>query len=302
MYFRIVGNICDSLLKLITIKQFWLNGKQIEDIVNFTLTRLSWVDANRTRPVWALPLSLVSVYTIFSVLTWGHGDTNWINSVAINGYNNHEQAWSVTNWWESMMDAGRFNFFLTDLPLNNSVSSWNGNAGFRVISGVDIGLAILAAIGAFQRRVLGLYTDLFILMTILTLYIVAREFAQQVLKMEDLGKFGTKLDEERSRNLRLKKTWVIEIERQNELSKWLEIAEMYSSLKKLAKLVNRIVGINVTCIVSFAILHFAISFDEVFLRSEGRNYGRMVRVSLFYLDHIILLLVAADVPQQVHLS
>lgn len=149
----------------------------------------------------------------------------------------------------------------------------------------------------------GIYTDLQILLSALTLHTAAASFSTNVRKSqtEQHGSFHptTPSEVNASADMWIRKRQSItkqEIQENN----WIEISTQFKALKRLSELVNKIGGNNLTCILAVIILYYATSLDELLV--VGRpdiSYVRLLRLVFFYMNYGGNLLISADICNQV---
>lgn len=155
LHFRLVANVIDSLLKLVTVKRLWLNRQDIVDAVNYMLYMKIPCNAHDTseslkrRKNWLpiiISISLILIYNTFSLSIF----------IAGSGPKNSNMPWSVQRWWLEMVEAGRINFFLEEGKFNIT-SEEDQNKALANVSTLEEFLAVLAAIGYLQRYATGWY-------------------------------------------------------------------------------------------------------------------------------------------------
>lgn len=134
------------------------------------------------------------------------------------------------------------------------------------------------------RRMCGAYHDAFQLTIVLTFWGVAAEFGESL-------KLSTGDDK-----------WIDEIESGNKIffsMPWARVLKKYQSIKRLANLLNSVVGVNFTFFLVVSILDYAISFDEIFVEGTGMDWTGFSGVVFYFLSTCSILGVSAEACRQV---
>lgn len=253
-HFRFAMEVSDTVFKLLVIKLFWVDQNKVVNLVNFMLKKdISNYSHSRQKfsARKCMCNGLIIMYTGMALGYWITGTE--IFGALDNGFN--------FQWWNWLKEAGKFNSFLfTDSSMSPEVDSL---------------LASLAAVQFLQRRMLGAYADLFVLIVAVTLHSAVRTLTES-LQMD-----ATSTSQELM------------------VPRWPVIQERYKVLKRLCKMINSMIGTNVTCLIAFVSLFFAVSLDAVFNTKGAHYYGRLIKVIFFYIDVSSIFLVSADICYQV---
>lgn len=162
LYFLMMHAVCDTVLKLVALKQFWWNLQEVAHIINFASTCGSSAtlhNAIYTRSPKFISKMLVITFTTFAVYFWASGT-----------YHLHTTSWSPTTWWNGLISWGRFSFFLEGEFTDN----W----------AIDAIIGSLTCISFLHRKIFGGYTDLLIIMAAVTVQRATANFLE-VLYLED---------------------------------------------------------------------------------------------------------------------
>lgn len=262
-HFRFVMAILNCVFKLIIIKLFWTGQGEIVKLVNFILENNLGCDVHHGRKFFTEKRGAFALILIYTGMALGSVAT-WTEI-----YKKDLYQFELT--WRGLMDAGRINIFL---PQDFSDAS-------DIIS---IGFGILAAIEFYQRTIFGLYSDLFILMVVLTLHMAAKSLALSLPRNEDETSVASGLSSKNKPCL---------------MRRWLAVKGQFKALKRLSRMINKIVGTNITCMISYAILFSATSLDTVFITEGAQNYFRVMKAIFLYLDLLSVFLVSANTCHQV---
>lgn len=248
LHFRTVSNILDWMAKLVTLKKLWVHREEIVTLLNFILEVGASVPINFHIRV-TLPIGLILMHVGTAFLGWLAGSGVM--------FENFLTDWSPRGWWSLMVHGGRVSFFIDRVARLDNGVNLAGNQSTDIIFGT------LGAVAYLQRRLMGTFTDLFVVMAVLTLNMATRCFSSKL--------------------------------RSNGSMSWQKVHGEYKSLKKLSVLINTLIGTNVALFVPFATVYFATSLEHVFLGNLPMDFGRMARTAFFYLDELTILLVSADV-------
>lgn len=245
MYFRMVNNFVDSILKLIAIKQFWWNQREVLNMINLAsgCNSITCHVSCIAKPKF-LSFLFIGGSIFITVYFWLLGPSP-------------SGPWSLTKWWGDMITAGKFNLCL----------EWE----FLNFWGVDDVIGGLTCIAYFHRKMFGLFTDLLIIMAVLTIHRATVNFIN-LIQMENI--------------------------------KWTYVQGEYEKLKGLADCVNSFMGKNTCCRILVMILTFAFSPHEVYFR-QNQGTGSGLTLLLFIMYHagsFVILHLCGDTCQQVGLS
>lgn len=172
LYLVMALHITVSLLKLITVKKFWLDQAKLVQIVNFILDKNNNLPFPKTEShnilagyfgKLVVPLSC-SLYTGMAISHWISERFYFISPAS---HNHHEDipinTWNFTSWWRGMVEEGRYTYFL----------QYDNNFN-------DTTAGILAAVGFLWRLLLGANVELFLLLVAFTLWVPASEFQKRL--------------------------------------------------------------------------------------------------------------------------
>lgn len=269
MYFKLGCTFFDTLLKVVTMKQFWLDGNKLLNLVNFKIKNMTapsttWKVFGISLNVKLLGIVMTCIYIAHGAIKWIAGPAGFIFTMGTRMETQTIQDWSLEWWWDSMIKIGRLNFFLDE----NEVYS------------VDVVIGVLAAMGYLQRRLWGLFTDLYILVMALTLHSVVSVFIKDLIHEGDEDIDDHILD-----------------------TPWSVIHTRFQDLQKMAKMINRIIGTNVTILLIFMVLYGATSMDELIFNPVGpKDFVRYGLVGFLYLSYGTILWVSGDICHQVNIA
>lgn len=137
---------------------------------------------------------------------------------------------------------------------------------------------------AFQiyRRLIGIFADLLLLSTVLSIWLQAKEFSNSIKKDED------EFDE-------------VLLSKSKSPQSVAEILEKLTNLKDLIKIVNTAVGANITVFMCEFIMYFSTYFEQLLkVRGSLENKLACVTLLLLYVGISLgILILAADTAQKV---
>lgn len=270
MYFKSTIIILDIFFKLLTIKQFIVNREDFLKLVSFVgnmLPAASTTSSYGTSATKVVPMLMALVYTSLGFIRWIIGPVGFVfTKDTVRGSTAASTEWTLKWWWLAMVADGRFNFFLEQERQIIAPSTWQ----FSCNTAVDTILGIVTAIGFFQRRLIGYYTDFLVLAMCMTLHTAVKRFIENLqLEQGDINQDKLTITSE----LR-----TLANAKESAATAFSLTYRQFREMQKLARMINRLVGTNVTCVIIFTILFSAASLDDVFLASEGTYDG--VRLSL----------------------
>lgn len=245
IYFKMAATFMDTMLKVIAFKQFWWDQHTIGDIINLASDWKSSFARKSSRPSFLNTSRFISSF-IVGVSTTGMFYI-WILGCSTT------LPWKLTTWWEEMISRGRLNFFLE----NKFSHRWQ----------IDVVIGGLASLGYLHRKHFGMFTDVLIIMAVLTVHRATTNFVG-LLHDEDI--------------------------------QWGYIQGEYEKLKRLSRYVNSFIGNNMSCRLIVIILTWAFSLYETYIQNSG-THG-IVSLFFFALYHIasfVVLLLCADICHQV---
>lgn len=83
---------------------------------------------------------------------------------------------------------------------------------------------------------------------------------------------------------------------------WRIVHQEYFNLKYLAKMINNVIGSNITSFLITFILEYAISLDELILMGHTTHKSHWIRwvvVGFYFCSSVAILLVSGDICRQV---
>lgn len=281
-YFKIVGTLLDTFLKLVTLKQFWMNGSSVVEIVNKVAGQEKKRPRNNEIYIKIVTFALIFVYVGVSVYFWANSAPNppfkatRHVSIADTDEYNPPGGWSANGWWISMIETGKFNFFIERKNATTNLDEGN----FQV----EILLGIFTAVGFLQKQLIGTFTDLFLLVSGLTFHFSVKQFRSELPKVASMHADYNQVGSTKT------------IQPEN-LPTWIDIYQQFKSIKRLSRMINQYLGTNVTCFISTAILFFATSLDDIV--TERQKSIMLIRVIFIYCNYGAILIVAADINHQI---
>lgn len=260
-HFNFVSQAFHSILKLITIKQFWCRKESILKIVQFiSNVETDWIGLSPVKQhskSWrshllatVLPIALISLYAGIAFINWVIGPG--ISVFAVSSDNIVKDEWSIDLWWMGMIRDSRFNFFLPS----------PGNSKIAEISQFDYVLAALTSLGYLQRRIFGMYTDLFIVLAVMGFYQTTSAFKQSL----------------------------------DDCKSWSKIHEYFKILKRLSNLMNGLFGSNVALLATFVMAFFPVTLDALITQ---RNAWKLASILFYYCNYVATFLISAAAANQV---
>lgn len=263
LYFKTVASLLDTALKMVTIKQLWCNQKQIVHIINYAANHGRVNSSKGARLLKLVSAVLIFFYVGKGIVFWMSGPRGGFGSSRLlySDSKNETDDVGISAWWHQVVIRGQQNFFLD----KNYSSASKANMVEVVVGG-------LAALGYFYRRMLGSFTDLFVIMNILTLQRATQRFT-------DFSNF-----------------------QDIDARKWKLIREEYWQLKQLSGMINTLVGTNVSCIILVTILIGATSLHEIFFRPRGNIIIHGASLLGFLATCIAVLNCCMDVTRRVRKS
>lgn len=271
LHFHLVAEILDCSLKLVTIKHFWASKAKILKLLDYIhFMEITWpsVQLKKEKYIFGArydinkikPLGLIFLYTAVGIINWGIGPG--VNVYVVSDDYISQNEWSVRRWWLEMREWSQYIFFL---EANVTSKPTNISAPFS-----ETILGGLAALGYLQKRVLGLYTDLFVLVGAITLHEAVAAF-----------KIRLEADVERTASE--------------------DIQDQLEALQKLARMINKQLGASISCLLAYIVAFYAISLDSMFVsQEEWRNVGKIIKVAFFYSNYVAILIVSADTSWKVN--
>lgn len=149
---------------------------------------------------------------------------------------------------------------------------------------------VCGAIGYLQRRLLGVFCDLLVLMCTLTLWSSSNTFSRLLRKGAE-DEFDYRTDE-----------YMVSFLNPH---KWTQVLRDYATLKTLAGLLNKVFGNHLSCFVLGFSLYYATRFDEMFVKREGSSLGQydspkmITSMAYFLVNPCAVLYFSADICYQV---
>lgn len=279
-YFAMILNIIGLLMKSATLKIYWLNSKNIVQILNFIVQNSDNLPNSQL-------LSPISKKLTVIVLCLLYAFTGISNCVTGRGLG-HIQDWSPSWWWNGVIREACYNFFLSNATCITLKSSpdWNWTIG------------IISAIGFYQRHILGLYCELCLLMGVLTLWSCSKSMAGILRQDIQLQSGNNEL-------FTLTQKWLHGYKDQLVASPVVRFKEMgcrqkqYFTLQRLTRLVNQVHGTNMLLFLVDAVLYYSTGFIEVFIEESGNfDVSKIFRIVFFFANTCAIMWYAADVPCQ----
>lgn len=150
LYFRMLLKVDVSLSKFMFFKMLWCDQQEIVDMFTFIFNRdknilpgfMGNISRFVSRKFVAVFIGLLYMGNAMIEVITGHYTGSSLGGVR------HSQ-WNIAWWWDSMIDAGEYNFFLDDImpsPARN-VSSM----GLFEWGPIDHFVGVLSTIGFLQR-------------------------------------------------------------------------------------------------------------------------------------------------------
>lgn len=222
IYFKMASTLVDTIFKMIFLKQLWWNQVDILNIVSFLEASKFTKFSKQHGRISRIKLGLTSLFIFYvgcSTFVWSVGTTP-------------QFPLTLENWWNGMVAQGGYNFFLE----SGGSNSW----GKEAVAGC------LTAIGYYQRRTWGTYTDLLVIVVVFMLY-------QAVCRFID--------------KLRIE-------------AEWDDVRGEYKKLAKLCELANSFIGSNLACTLTIMIITMATGLHGAFFTSE-----KTVPLQRFFVFH-----------------
>lgn len=260
LHFRFAKEVLNVIFKLLIIKLFWFNKKEIVNLVNFLIEKdFKSFSRKNARKEQFLASGLIVVFTGFTISMWASGAEIYGNNLG----NEEIRCRNI------FLKAGQLSIFsFVDIDILNSI--FGGFATFEYL----------------YRRIQGAYSDLFIFMVVLTLHTAAKSFSQYLSTCSSGGPPSIRAEGGIEGTLTITEQWSV-------------ICERFRSLKQLSRMTNKMIGTNLTCMAAYAILFFATSLDAVLMTQGGQYHGKVIKAMFFYFDVASVFLVAADICHQV---
>lgn len=261
LYFKMISSILDTALKVVTMKQLWYNQKEFADIINFAAERGHINSSTRARFLKFIATFVILFYLGKGILFWILGPGGGFAPLRFTEAEIHSQRdLSIFAWWHQMVEMGKHIFFLEQNPQNSSLYSWQVK---------EVVVGGLAAAGYFQRRMIGAFTDLFIIMGVLTLQSAAKNFTE-ALKFQGVP-----------------------------VTEWRSIRDEYRMLRKLSWKINSLLGGNITSMILITILIGATSLHEIFVPPRGTTVFDMGVLIGFVVNSYVVLSCCTDITRRV---
>lgn len=242
MYFKMAHTFVDAILKAIALKQFWFNQQDILYIINFASGCGSSILHNsRCANAPKITSKLLVIAFIFSTLYfWLLGPTLVV-------------PWNLASWWDGMLRQGRFNVFLETEFKDNWI--------------MDVVIGGFANISFLHRKLLGMFTDLLIIMAVLTVHRATSSFINNLQQQEGIT--------------------------------WTYVRGEYETLKELTSCINRFMGKNMGCRLVVLILTWAFTTRNMFFRPSGFHEISKFLVAWYWAASLVILFLCADICEQV---
>lgn len=261
-YFKLLAYIVDTFLKVVTIKEFWMNGKDVVKLINFIGNHIPAEKSCTLKSTKILGYFLAVCFSLLGFVRWISGAIGLTFTSEANNNGTNEQ-WTLIRWWDSNVEAGRYNLFFQDFPCHHHT--------------LNTVLGVLAVLGHLHRRLLGLYTDYFLLIMTLTLYLAVKHFINDLYDMSSLEDSNFEGDS----------------------TSWLVVHQKFRQLQKLSRQINSIIGTNVTTLVAQIMLYCATSLDEIFYQPGGGAHFRVMILASTYVDYAAILVISVRVVYEV---
>lgn len=140
-HFRFMALILDTLLKIHTLKELWLNQSDLANIVNSLASRENKFPRNKVRLTHPLIAGMiVFLYTALGISNWVSGSGLFTDTKGQIVY------WSFEKWWTCMVDSGRKYFFLPKSAGNTTKNVYSG-----YYNGIDIFIGVVGSWANFHR-------------------------------------------------------------------------------------------------------------------------------------------------------
>lgn len=260
LYFQMMLRIFAFFYKVGTFKRFWQNRELFVSILN-NITKNDRLLARRRLKIQS-PIFIRSILGICVCIAIAD---------LITGAYFVGPTWRLTpDWWcRQLVSLARYTFFTGPPPRLDEAPEIDS------VSRVDIVMAVVTAVGLFQRYISGLFCDMCLLSHVITLWSVTHSFAQSIsmsLSTDDSA-VNTK-----------------------SLLHWKLVYRQYKAIQNLAKIINKALGNLVTCFMAEAIIFYAINLDVTLATQDAFRKGYM---AWFYFDTFSILFIAADICSQV---
>lgn len=293
-YFNVLLAIFGTLYQVETVRILWTRRNLFLKIAN---CQISLIITSKTAPIFYYLFFGKIGITVSWALYTGTAITHWltvqgfveeiIKSPSVNNDRNHIFNWSFHWWWRSLVEAGKFNFFLqnfedakTNDPSRNTFSTWENLIG------------TVSAIGLLQRQIIEAYCDFFLMMFVYTLWSSVYNFAY-ALRVNNLEHFPAELNNALG-------TVVVSTSDMNQVClPWSMVRKNYNKLKMLADLINEAIGTNVTYLLVSAVLYYAIYFNIIFAEKENLDWTKLVGVLLYFLNACLIFNFSSNICYQV---
>lgn len=277
MYFSMAYFAIITLYKVVILKLYWLHQVGIARIANFLLD----VQNNIPTPAASIfPLNSKGKY-IFCILRisntaltigqwfYGNGTATYPKGIPVAG---QIGGWNLKWLWSTLVVSG----IRSTLVVGNVTGhhEWVISDSAYPFSAVETFLGVLTACGTFCRLILNSQAELIMIISSVTLRIVASTFGEM---MEQLSKKADPCS----------------------TCHWVDIRKQYLAMKQLAVLINQTLGANITLFLLETIVYYSVSFDKILIAKDFPKWAEVVPVFFYCLTTIVIFLVSGSVSGQV---
>lgn len=271
-YFVVCQKIIGSCAKLWAQKVIWCNGKDIVCILNHVLhspQKYRKQNANVT-----VALVICVMYTMITISDFVFLRGLGKNGASIN-INHSRRNFTSSAWWDALVCEGYANFWLDppDPPEGCGIN-WK-----------NILIGGFSMVGLLNRRFIGSFLDLFLLMTALTLWSTVKSFAERFKDSQTFGNSSMSLP--------------IGITIEPKAIGWNEVYQEYMYIRHLSDLINKVAGKLVTLFLLSGILDYAVGIDELISNTGWRNWSNVAGEVFYVCYTIAFLCFSAECSHQV---
>lgn len=258
-------DIDTAYIKIATVRRYWRGEENLLQIANFILDPDNDLPIPQTRRSLLLKAVLWISTSFACILLTGMGVAHFFTGSLYYVRSSETAAnstlhWNRSCWWNRMLHDGRVIFFMDPQPPNASI---------------EVVAAVLATVGHLWRLVLGATEELFCLIVVIALWVIANEFEK-----------------------RLQHSRIAKLDKPTKAHTWTEISREYEAIKTLADLMNHILGWTLLGMVVQTALYNSVNAD-IFLKASRTSWTKTVAFTTYSLSVSVIFLFAADISRKV---